>query len=245
MENNQEDENLDLEGKYESIENYLTCEYSNQELNDNNIIFRKWKNSMQKIYGKNGKVFRCKKDSIYFYVADYDFKKYPIYQSQCPKCFQQICYYCSVYAKDSFGENGTCCLKRKIKCMFYQDCYRYIKPIYEEENLLSLKTAFKIFIIPIISLLNLITQIQGIFYYKLKYKKGNTDWKFEEYFQHSKFYGYIVLINVGIAFSLVVPLFLIHIYFIIFLLLISIPFKFIPLKYFLGMHYATVNIFRL
>ena len=128
--------------------------------------------------------------------------------------------------------------------MFYQDCYRYINPIHEEE-ILPLKTSFKIFVIPVISLLNLITQIQGIFYYKLKYKKGNSNKKFEEYFKHSKFYDYIFLINIGIAFSLVIPLFLIHIYFILFLLLISIPFKFIPLKYFLGMHYATVNLFRL
>ena len=66
MENENEDEDLDIEGKYKSIDNYFTCEYKNQELNDNNIVFRKWKNSMQKIYGKNGKLFRCLKDSIYF-----------------------------------------------------------------------------------------------------------------------------------------------------------------------------------
>ena len=231
MENENENEydDLDYEGKYKSINNYFTCEYANQKLNYNNLQFLKWKNSMQKINGKNAKLFRCLKDNIYFYTTNDECKKY----------------YCSVYTGDSFSENGTCCLRRKLKCLFYQDCYRYINPIHKEENLLPFKTAFKIFIIPVISLLNLITQTQGIYYYKLKYKKENNNWKFEEYYNHSKLYGYIVLINIGIAFSLVIPLFLIHIYFILFLLLISIPFKFIPLKYFLGMHYATVNIFSL
>jgi len=245
MENENDNEDLYLEGKYKSIENYFICEYANQELNDNNLQFLNWKNSMKKKYGKNAKLFRCLKDKIYFYTTNDECKKYPIYQSQCPKCFCDICYYCSVDSEDSFGENGTCCLKRKIKCMLYQDCYRYINPIHEEENLLPLKKAFISFIIPVISLLTLITQTQGIYYYKLKYKKEKNLWQYGEYYEHLKLYDYIVYINIGIAFSLIIPLFFIHIYFILFLLLISIPFKFIPVKYFLGMHYATVNLFEL
>ena len=120
MENENENEydDLDYEGKYKSINNYFTCEYANQKLNDNNLQFLKWKNSMQKINGKNAKLFRCLKDNIYFYTTNDECKKYPIYQSKCPKCCSQICYYCSVYTGDSFSENGTCCLRRKLKCFF-------------------------------------------------------------------------------------------------------------------------------
>ena len=62
------------------------------------------------------------------------------------------------------------------------------------------------------------------------------------YYEHLKYYSIVELINMGLGIILVIPLFIIHIYFILFILLISLPFNFIPLKYILGLHYATINL---
>ena len=197
---------------------------------------------MKKIYGENAMLFKCSKDKIYFYTSYEECKKYPVYQSECPKCHQDICFYCSRHEEDDFHENGTCCLQRKIKCMFNQDCYRYINPIHNEINIYLFKQAFISFIIPVIHLFTLIAQIQGILYYKLILKNGK---KHLRYYQNLEIYNYIELINMGIRLILVIPLFVVHIYFIIFILLISIPFKLIPLKYLLGMHFATINLLEI
>ena len=239
MEN--ENDNIDLIHYYDDKQsnNIYKLEYEGQKLNNDNIVFLKWKRSMQKIYGENAQLFYCLKDKIYD-----ECKKYPVYQSCCPICNQLICYYCHIYEKDYFNENGTCCLRRKIKCIFNQECYRYINPIYNEINIIKFKQAFISFIIPVISLLTLIAQSQGIYFYKLIIKHENKEHtkKNERYYQHLKSYNNVVFINMGIALILVIPLFLIHIYFIIFILLISLPFQLIPLKYVLGIHYATVNL---
>ena len=61
---------------------------------------------------------------FFFYRSIEECNRYPLYQVNCPVCKQYICFYCHRYVNDDFKENGTCCLKRKIKCMFNQDCYR-------------------------------------------------------------------------------------------------------------------------
>ena len=244
MENEKAD--LDLIHDYgdKKSNNIYKLEYEDQKLNNDNIVFLKWKQSMQKIYGENAQLFYCLEDKTYFYTSYDECKKYPVYQSCCPVCNQLICYYCYRYKRDEFNENGTCCLRRKIKCIFNQECYRYINPIYNELNINTFKQAFISFIIPVINLLTLIAQSQGIYFYKLIIKHGNKEHirKNERYYQHLKSYDYVMLINMGMAVILVISLFLIHIYFIIFILLISLPFKFIPLKYVLGIHYATINL---
>ena len=235
MENDEEDnQNLLL--------NTFKKEYDNQNLT-HNITFLKWEQSMKNKYGGNAILFKCKKDDIYFYVSYSECIKHPVYKSNCPKCHKNICYYCSRDLPDYYNENGTCCLKRKIKCMFNQDCYRYINPINTESGIIPIKKAFLSFIIPVVNLLTIITQIQGILYYKLIPKKVIfEDSQIKRYYEQSQLYDYIVTVNIGIAFILVIPLFIIHIYYIIFMLLISLPFKFIPLKYLLGIHYATFNL---
>ena len=223
--------------------NIFKPEYEGQELN-NNLIFLNWKKSMIKIYGEKAMLFKCLKDKIYFYTFYEECIRYPVYQSICPQCGKQICYFCFRNEKDVFEENGTCCLQRRIKCMFNQECYRYIKPIYKEKYIYSFKEAFISFIIPVIHLFTLIAQIQNIFYYNLIVRDIEKAKEGKRYY-NSKVYNYILIINIGIAIILVIPLFFIHIYFIIFILLISLPFKFIPLKYLLGILFATINILNL
>ena len=222
--------------------NIFKKDYENQKLNDSNLKFFNWKKSMQKIYGENAILFKCIKDNIYFFASYEECMKHPVYKSICPKCNVEICYYCSRNLKDKYyNENGTCCLRRKIKCMFNQECYRYINPINQEDDIHSFKTAFTLFIIPVISLLTIIAQIQGILYYKLYIKNGKNK-QIVMYYEHLKYYSLVELINMGLGIILVIPLFIIHIYFILFILLISLPFNFIPLKYILGLHYATINL---
>ena len=99
--------------------NIFKKDYENQKLNDSNLKFFNWKKSMQKIYGENAILFKCIKDNIYFFASYEECMKHPVYKSICPKCHVEICYYCSRNLKDKYyNENGTCCLRRKIKCMF-------------------------------------------------------------------------------------------------------------------------------
>ena len=247
MENEQE--NIDFRKNTLNTISFYKLEYENQNVK-NNFEFLKWKKEMLDEYGKNAMLFKCLEDKIYFYTSYEECKRYPIYQSVCPICEEPICYYCSRFETDEFGENGTCCLQRKIKCMFNQDCYRYIQPINYEEDILSYKEAFISFVIPVIHLFTLITQIQRIFYYKLVVKEIKKKEKEKQglegrYYLYVDAYDYIVMINMAMAILLVIPLFFIHIYFIIFMIIISLPFKFIPLKYLLGIHFATINLVEL
>ena len=244
MENEQEKfDSYDYNGDIKN--NYFMPEFKNQNLKGN-TSFLKWNESMKKIYGKNGFLFKCSKDYIFFYRSIEECNRYPLYQVNCPVCKQYICFYCHRYVNDDFKENGTCCLKRKIKCMFNQDCYRYINPIHNEPDINTFTAAFIQFIIPILHLLVLITQIQGIFYYKLAIKEDKIiDTSCVRYYDHISVYDKVVILNIGIAFLLVIPLFFTHIIFIIAMIIISLPFKFIPLKYILGIHFATINFLEL
>lgn len=239
MENERDSSNLINFDKKSIDEIFIfNPDYQGQNLN-NNANFLNWKESMLKIYGNNAKLFNCLKDNILYFSSDEECKSYPVYQSNCPKCNNKICFYCSRYMPDYYNENGTCCLRRKIKCIIYQDCYRYIKPISKEEYINTYMEAFISFIVPFISLLTYIEHIQDILCYKLIIKNRNNG-KIERYYQHLKYYSFIEFINISFALLLIIPLFIIHTYFILFMLLISIPFKYIPLKYLLGIHYATL-----
>ena len=241
MENEQEQNNFDdNNGMLNS--NFFRPEYENQKV-DNNLMFLKWNQSMKNMYGNNCVFLYCSEDNIYFHSTNEEYKQYPIYQVSCPICHQDICFYCHRNAPDDFKENGTCCLQRKIKCMFNQDCYRYIKPIYNEPDINTYKEAFISFIVPVFHIFTLMAQIQGIFFYKLWIKPERTlNHKYVRYYQHIGVYDSVLFINIGIAILLVIPLFFIHLYFIIAMIIISLPFKFVPLKCLLGIHFATINI---
>ena len=147
MENENMNSNLiDINIKIQNDNNVFIPDYIGQDLNDNNY-FLNWKNSMLKKYGENAKLFKCLKDNILYYKSYKECRSYPIFQSNCPKCKNRICFYCSRYIPDYQNENGTCCLQRKIKCMLYQDGFRYINPINEEENINSFIEALISFII--------------------------------------------------------------------------------------------------
>ena len=105
-------------------ENKFEIEYFGQDLNKNES-FINWQNEMKKIYGNDAKLFKCKKDKIFYYGRLSDCKKIPIYKIKCPICNLSYCYFCSKHL-DDYVDHGKCCLTRRFYCLFLQDAYEYI-----------------------------------------------------------------------------------------------------------------------
>ena len=228
-------------------EEIFKLDYLDQNL-DNNLEFQKWKESKKKKYGKNSKIFKCLEDKILFFKKDEDCKRYPFYKCICPICEKPVCYFCFRYSKELEG-NGTCCLKRRFICMFLQDGYRLISPIGQEHDF---KPKFSIIIIyflfPTLNLLFLILEIQFSFFLKLATKNAKTDNRgfLENYLQHLKknnnFFAYLIAIIIGLfCFILNISFYIHNFYLIILIILISIPFKFYPMKYYMGIAYGRLD----
>ena len=221
---------------------YFKIEYNNQNINDN-PSYLKWKESNIELKGKDTRFLKCKDDNIIFACTKKSLRECPIYQSTCPICKKNICYYCSIYHEDSYV-NGECCIKRRISCMFFQDGFRFINHQREERGYyIKYSEAFKIFIIPFYSLLVFIYVIHYSFFYKLRLKKrkGSYPRDYEGFMgnHHDDMLIIFIVINVAFAIMIAVPFVLLHSYLIIFLLVISLPFKNYPLKYFIGIAYAN------
>ena len=138
------------------------------------------------------------------------------------------------------------CLKRRMKYLFLYDGYGYINPI-KNNCLNEYKKAFKYFITPIISFLLFSGTFQRILFEDLAFKNGKiNNGIFETYLEHIEKFKYVrplpLIINDLTLIILVIPFFIIHIYFKFFILIISIPFKLIPLKYILGLFYANISL---
>ena len=84
-------------------------------------------------------------------------------------------------------------------------------------------------------------------FYKLSLKNDKNQKDDKGYFlnyedRYKKCYKTLqILVGIDIAFSVILTLsyILLNIYFIIIILIISIPFKFYPMKYFMGIAYGT------
>ena len=226
------------------LNEYYNLEYEKQNLNDN-PNYKKWEESMIYKYGKGAKILYCKNDKIFFSCSGKSLKEYPVYQSICPICKNPICYFCSYYIKEFF-ENGTCCLRRRILCMFLKEGFRFISPMGDDiESHYSFKSGFIIFIIPFINLLFFIAMLQVSLFYSLILKGAipNEHSYAIDYENNMRKNHYFVLplfatINCLTAVLLSINYILLYTYFTIFLLIISIPFKNYPVKYFIGMMYA-------
>ena len=193
MENEKNEMNLiNLDNNYNDISNktFFQLEYHNQKINDKNIEFLKWKQSMKKIYGENAKLIKCSKDNILFYSTYKDCKSEPFYLHTCPKCKEQICFYCSKFVKENDYKKGICCLKRRMKYLFLYDGYGYINPI-KNNCLNEYKKAFKYFITPIISFLLFSGTFQRILFEDLAFKNGKiNNGIFETYLEHIEKFKY-------------------------------------------------------
>ena len=216
----------------DNLEIIFTYDYANQNL-DNNIKFQEWKNSMIKKYGNDAKLFRCEKDKILFYSSYKDCISLPCYRNECPKCRTYICYFCS-YSNNNI--KTRCCFKKAISEQLFYWGLKFIKLVDKQDvELKKISNNYTIFftLIPGINFYLIYTAIISNCLFQLKTKNSISE---EPEIYDDIFYSNKCIFYTGILTSIIlfIPLFIYNIYFILLLILVSIPFKFYPLKYFFG-----------
>ena len=232
-----------------NLYNIFRLDYINQNYK-HSADFQRWKTSMLNKFGRNAILYKCIADKILFYARNEDYKSYPFCQSICPSCKNPICYHCHRFKEDHYG-NGSCCIRRKIYCIFFQDGLRLINPInIENDYPQSFRGALFYFLIPGYNLLFFIATIHIAFFYKLGIKnyelKKNNGYiiDYETKIKKNKnkiLLKIIVAFDIGLSFLLTFSLILLNLYFIIFMLIISLPFNLIPMKYYMGIAYGTIS----
>ena len=222
MENENNQINCNLNEKIEINENKIfNLDYENQNL-DNNINYLKWKDSIIKEYGNKTKLFKCKKCKILFYSTNEEIIKTSYYTNTCPKCKKHICYFCFNYSENKYL---YCCKRRVINILFFISGPNYIKDNdkIDCDNIL--------FLIPIINIIGLSFCANNILFLSMTTSSSKYD----------PLYEYMTFL---IPLVLFIPYFFIDIYHIIFIFLISIPFKFVPLKYYNGIFDSKFKYFN-
>ena len=191
-----------------SLNEYFKIEYEYQNLNDN-PSYIKWKKLIITLKGKDTRFVKCKKDNIIFPCTKKSLLKYPEYQSKCPVCEKDICYYCSIQVEDSY-EKELCCVKRRTSCILVQNGFAFINPIGEEQDYYPLifSIIFKFVIIPIFSLLFIAEKLIA-FFYKLKLKGGRINQNdyihnYEQFKGGHRLYSIIILVVINIAFAVII-----------------------------------------
>lgn len=126
-----------------------------------------WKQKMIEKNGEDATFFLCLKDKIYFCTSYKDCISYPVYTGKCPICKRNRCFYCKRWPSD-LKFHGDCCIKRRIINMIYKDGQKYISPIGNDAKYPpNFKYAFIMFLIPFLSLLFFIYNIQISFFYDM------------------------------------------------------------------------------
>ena len=227
-----ENESNNIEQFINEPGNKFQIEFVGQNL-EKNESFIKWKNKMKEIYGNDAKLFKCRKDKIYYFGKKSDCLKNPLYKIKCPICQLGNCYFCSKHTSDSY-DVGYCCLYRRLYCLFFQ------KNIHSDEE--NFDDMFNFFIIPLFSFIYFVGIVSGLLFYKLNLANYEPTDKMIDYIPNyeshldpsSLTFTIIIVFNVAFAVMLSFPFFILDIYFKIFLLLISI-FSRKPLYYYLGL----------
>ena len=213
--------------------NIFKLEYENQNI-DHNIKALKWKQSMLKKNNnnKNLKLFKCQKDKILFYDNYYENH----YLGLCPICQKYICYFC-LFPNKHHELKIICCLRRLINICFFIN-----GPKYTKRNDLCNYFCICLFI-PGINFF--ITQ----FYFTMKLTENvaNENHKKNQLLEKSleeQKKGYFEFAEFLIEITLFMPFFIFSINFILVLIIISIPFKLIPIKYCLGIYDSKEDSFN-
>ena len=229
-----------IENDSYELKNAFKLDYLNQDFN-NNIEYQKWKKLMLKKYGRYAKQFKCLKDKIIFYTSYDDCRSDPSYKGECPICKQQICYFCS---NSNVNENDIviCCLRRRINKLLFYDGLRYIKKLNKydiDKQHLSDHYLFLISFIPLLNWVFCIIKIFEFLYFgqSTKSSKKSGTGRLEshiEQFKRKNYHIYFILISNLISLVICIPCFFYTIYFIFVIILVSLPFKFYPFKYYSG-----------
>ena len=224
-----EQENELRENFNEKTENFFKLDYEGQDIKKNKY-FKKFKEAMFKKNNNKGLIYFCPKDNGYFYYNS----KYKYNNGICPLCEWQICYFCS---KRDFLYRDKCCLKKKFYVAIFEDGFIFLQDNFQGKKLFAL--------IPLFNLLLIVTCIHCLIYKieDIYIKEMKCYWNFEGYLKsefddkHWKIFKFVVALDVGATIILFIPFAILNIIVTFILIIISIPFKFYPLKYLAGITY--------
>ena len=223
MENEQ---NLYFNIEFSKDTEIFTYQYDNQNL-DNNREFIIWKESILKKYTITPKLFKCKKDKIIFY----DKKNINLNNNriQCPLCKKFICYYCSYPNASNNDGLVFCCFRRAFFKLFNNSEFRNVAYNYNCKKIL--RNFF--YFIPGCNLFLTISIFFCLLFLELATKKSKEHVNGQlngPKIQNNNSYFVTMLI---MTFLLCIPLLIYNTFFIILIIIISIPLKFLPIKYLL------------
>ena len=129
--------------------------------------------------------------------------------------------------------------------MIFEDSLKLIKPLNNSHYIPEFEYCFKLFITPYYNSLIFMKEMHCAFFYKLALKKAlmNENGYLETYEAHIRRNGFFILqlfVGINMAFAIVLSFsfLLLNFYFVIFILLISLPFKLYPLKFILGIGFS-------
>ena len=210
MENEMEDKKINLAGKMNDIT--FELDYEGQNLN-NNENFINWKKMVLNKLDNNAKLFKCKNHKILFFVTNNEYKKE--YLIKCPKG-HHICYFCgySGYKITSY----YCCIRRSLAKAFLNSN----DPDNSYLNNLS-------FFFPGLNIFGFFLGFSNILFERVATKKSIKNENLNLVSDNK-----LDIINtsyIGITVLYSICFLLLNIYFLSFLFLISILFKFYPMKY--------------
>jgi len=203
---------------------------------DKNIIkskqFIDWEKTNLKKYGNNAKLFKClhKINNVYFYES-YDTYIDFYYRGICPICRCNICYFCSraenkTRVRNSGQDKVVCCAMRQLYLLLFgrRESRMYIRKQHWIDSWMLL--------IPGINLFFLIKTFYSILFMDLlKYNKeynvfcvDEDDYKY--FFRKKKMANLFVEFLPLLSFIIIcIPFLILDTYFVIIILLLSIPSK--------------------
>jgi len=211
--------------------------YEGQTLT-NNPEFDKFTKKMKDKIGNNARLFKCKKDNVYFY---HDYSIFPYYEARCPIYTKSICYFCFNTNEFYFDQ---CCLIKKVYYMFTVDGYIFFdsSPIkYDYKHKFKENLIFAL--IPFINMVYFIGGIKLGIFYNLQTIRKYPNHEFLTYEQligerHHNLLGIVMISDIIASVILSLCFIFINAYFIIFMLIISLPFKLYPYKFLFGIPYS-------
>ena len=241
MENEGNEKTINLNEKFEQ-NNIFYLDYGEQKV-INNKKYQIWNESMLQKYGNDAKLFRCIQDKILFYVSYADCIDDPSFKCKCPICGNIICHFCS--GIDTL--NVICCYKRLIYNSLFHDGFVFIKKVDKNKDiqLLSNDLSSLFIFIPGMHLFifNFIYANKVLFSVTTKaieYDDKGVRQTYLYRFQ-KKCFNFIIIYIFALMIALnSIYFFILDFYFILFLLFISILFKFYPLKYYLGIISSSI-----
>ena len=231
MENDYKMKNIEIYPK-ENEDNIFRTEYAHQNVS-NTPAFKNWQNSQLKTYGKNAKLFQCLNDCIYFYKTIKKDWKYD-YNARCPLCNDYVCYFCSLNKKESYSE---CCLYQRLYVLFHSG---KDNPAFVNGPLLAIcdglgcvsyesfcRTTL-LYMIPVLNMIFIVGSVAFFFFYTQRCKY-HDDIYFDHLYIPTRFL--LAFIHFFFAIAVSVPFIFYNICIVLFIWIISIPFKLVPVRY--------------